>query len=399
MSHSHQLAVKKRNLQRAQQRRLHLQQQLQEKRALVEAVRVHSQHQQAVQQQQQQPPQQLQDPHEPEETPPHEEDDMPVFQPPQLKKKDKEHHRHIMGFHQPRSSWRKVKSMSNLDTDIVDTPQDLVYPVFKRVKSASAIEPPCTISLQDAHEVTSALLHVLDKKPGEKLIITKLLRGNTIARLTTDDVSTVVAIADLSESRSTVETADTSFQSFPPSSDIDEDVVQSSDNYPTVTTPTETSPPPYKTPNKFSNWDYHLSKFQTGAQLLAKEIIRPQDIPSSSTSALISAPTTTATTSARAPLDNTCEYCRLCNRSAGAAAYFALTLEKRQSLKCTCGKFQEVLIQQSQAQTSSPIPQPEVPPTEVAPDTQPKQRRNTRFGGIPQGIWDKTHNFLPNKKK
>ena len=115
MSHSHQLAVKKRNLQRAKQRTLQQQQQLQEQRNLVNAARIYSQHQQAVQQQQQQqPPQQQPQEHPPEETPPHEVDDAAVQPPPRIKKKVKDHHRRIMGFNQQPSTWRKVKSMCNL---------------------------------------------------------------------------------------------------------------------------------------------------------------------------------------------------------------------------------------------------------------------------------------------
>ena len=407
MSHSHQLAVKKRNLQRAKQRTLQQQQQLQEQRNLVTAARIYSQHQQAVQQQQQQqPPQQQPQEHPPDETPPHEEDDAAVQPPPRIKKKVKDHHRRIMGFNQQPSTWRKVKSMCNLNTDLDDTPMNPVYPVFKRAKSASAIEAPRSISMQDAHEVTNALLHVLDKKSGEKLIIAKLLRGHTIARLTTDDVSTVVAIADLSESRSTDETADASFQSFPPTSEEEEEVGQPSDTPPPVTTPTESSPPPYQTPSKSTNWDYHLSRIQKGAHLLAKEYLPSQNIPSSSRSILISAPIDPATTSSaqqNPSSDSTpdkCECCMLVENSAGTAAYFALTPENRQNVKCTCGRVKEVQQRQSQEETPQITPQPEVTPTEVAPDTKPiQQRPKTRFGGVRSGIWDRTHTFRPIKKK
>lgn len=420
MSHAHQLAVKKRNLKRAQQRRIQQQQRLQEQRMMVNAARIHRQQQQAIQLQQQQPPQPPLLEHAPEETPPHEEDEVAVPHPPQVKKKDKGHHRRLMGFSQQPSRWRKVKSMCNLDLDSNDTSMIPVYPVSKRAKSASAMESPRSISMQDAQEVTSALLHVLDKKPGEKLVISKLLRGHQVTRLSTEDVSAVTALADVSESRShgglelspvwsTDETPDASFQSFPPSSDdtYTEEVGHTSDTHPPVTTPTETSPPSYKTPSKSSNWNYHVSKIQKGAHLLAKELLIHHGIPSSSQSVLLSAPKTPANTLAQTPSTSSsaiptdkCNFCMLIERSTGIAAYLAPDPEIRPPVKCTCGSAQEVPQRQSQEETSEPIPQTEVPPPEVAPATQPAtQRRNTRFGGVKQGLWDSSHTFKPFKKK
>ena len=397
MSHAHQLAVKKRNLQRAQQRLIQQQQQRQARRALSEAAAVHLQHQQALQQQQQQ---QHQLPQEPEETPPHEEEQQITLEPPKLRQKEKNQHRKIMGFQKQPSTWRKVKSMGNLHPDIHDPDQIPLSQVAsstnsRRARSAPDLHQLSTITATDAQEAASTLLHVLDKESGEKLIISTLWRDNTVTRLSTSDVSTIVAISDLSESRSADETANSSFQSFPPSPEQLQELPQSPTTTPPVTTPTETSPPPYQTPKKSSNFQYHISKLNTGAQLLARDILcAPQPSSSSQAAANLTVPI-----SPPSPIDKH-KSCIICENSAGVTTYFSVPPEKRQELKCTCGRNKEVQPQQLATETSPIQPAPEVKLVKDSEPTQPEQpRRKTRFAGIPQGLWSKNHTFTPNKKK